>query len=578
MKLNIYLLILVCIFSFTQKISAQINKVIQVTAKPVLYEKTDFDIQLISSWQNPYLENDVALNMKLTSPSGKQLTLPCYYEQGESGRTSDWKARFTPQEVGEYYYSFELSKNGQVVSTSASTIFKSAPSGKKGFLHARDNWTFKFDNGAAFRGVGENLCWESRANDDSKYFKALHELPKYNYEYMLRSLAQHGGNYFRTWISNFNLPLDWHRNFNSHRYQESDNYYNPSAIRKIDRMFDLADSLKLYVMLTLGPGNYNPREGGFSPTAADFFVNPNSKQQYKDRLRYLVARWGYHTSLGAWEFFNEVDNVQFRDPKKPINGDSIVVWHDEMSRYLKSIDPYKHLVTTSISHRDIKGLNSLEGIDFNQKHIYRATASIPNAITSYERLFGKPYVIGEYSYEWDWSKNFDDYAPQMDSDFKRGLWYGLFSPTPVLPLSWWWEYFDNRKTDAYISRVRKLSDMMLASGKADFKTVMINNPDSLLVSYGVQCGNQIYLYVYNASMQSRLANLKLDLPVSARRVRTYNCEADKFKTGNTQTILRRGRLKWSLAPQTDMVFIIESNGAALGRGSNKNLRQKITTE
>jgi hypothetical protein len=45
-------------------------------------------------------------------------------------------------------------------------------------------------------------------------------------------------------------------NFNSNRYEESDAYYNPSAIKKIDRLFNLCDSLGLYVMLTLGPGNY----------------------------------------------------------------------------------------------------------------------------------------------------------------------------------------------------------------------------------------------------------------------------------------------------------------------------------
>jgi hypothetical protein len=42
----------------------------------------------------------------------------------------------------------------------------------------------------------------------------------------------------------------------------------------------------------------------------------------------------------------------------------------------------------------------------------------------------------------------------MDSDFKRGLWYGLFSLTPILPMSWWWEYFDNRKTDEYFKKIR----------------------------------------------------------------------------------------------------------------------------
>src|SRR5690606_22668543 len=121
-------------------------------------------------------------------------------------------------------------------------------------LKTKDKWSLQFDNGESFRGIGENLCWESRANDDSKFFKELHEQTKYNYEYMLPALAKNGGNFYRTWIVSWNLPLDWKKGFNNTRYTNSTEYFNPSAIEKMDRMFDLSDSLGLYVMLTLGMG------------------------------------------------------------------------------------------------------------------------------------------------------------------------------------------------------------------------------------------------------------------------------------------------------------------------------------
>ena len=81
------------------------------------------------------------------------------------------------------------------------------------------------------------------------------------------------------------------------------------------------------------------------------------------------------------------------------------------------------------------GMNAIPDMDVNQKHIYNASSVIPSTILSYEEQFGKPYVIGEFSREWDWSKNFNDFADEMDADFKRGLWYGLFSPTPITPMS-----------------------------------------------------------------------------------------------------------------------------------------------
>ena len=559
MRSKLPLLALVILLS-TQVLSAQISRVSLVTKKPLRYQKTDFDIQMNAQWENPYLQEDIALDMLLTSPSGKKLKLPCYYESGNSGQTSTWKARFAPQETGKYKYVLELTKAGKTVQTTKANIFTAYPSGKSGFLHQGDNWAFRFDNGQPFRGVGENICWESRANDDSKYFKALHEMPKYNYEYLLRALKNHGGNYYRTWISAFNLPLDWQRNFNSNRYEPSDAYYNPSAIKKIDRMFNLADSLGLYVMLTLGPGNYNVRDGGFSPSAADFFVNPKSKIRYKNRLRYFIARWGYSTSVGAWEFFNEVDNVQFGNRNKPISADSIVIWHDEMSTYLKATDPYKHLVTTSISHRDLKGLNSLPNIDFNQKHIYKNTASMPKAIVQYEKEFNKPYVIGEFSYEWDWSKNFDEFPEEMDSDFKRGLWYGLFAPTPVLPMSWWWEYFDNRKTDVYIQRVRTISDKMLAAGHGKFEQMHPAVSDTSIITYGVKCGTQSYIYVYNPTASIKKLTLNCNIKLPAKGVSSYVCETGAFKPVPAQAVTASGnQLNWNLPARTDVVFIV-TNG------------------
>jgi hypothetical protein len=548
-------------FMCANMLHAQIKQATLLTAKPSVYKKAEWDIHLVANWENPYLQEDVALDMMITSPSGKKLVLPCYFETGKSGEESIWKARFAPQEIGKYKYTFSFSKAGKVTSESKPGSFNVVASTANGFLHPKNNWEFEFDNGKPFRGIGENIGWESRARDDSKFFKQLHENPKYNYEYMLRSLAAHGGNFFRTWVSAFNLPIDWKKGFNSTRYTPSDEYFNPSAIKKMDRLMDLTDSLHVYIMLTLGQGASSIRDGGFSPTSADFFVNPKSKERYKNRLRYFIARWGYSTSIGAWELFNEVDNVQFGNKNKPISADSIVQWHDEMSAYIKQTDPYNHLVTTSISHRDLKGLNSLNGIDFNQKHIYKNTTSIPGAITKYEDDFKKPYVIGEYGFEWDWSKNFDEFAPDMDSDFKRGLWYGLFSPTPILPMSWWWEYFDNRGTDVYLNRIRTISDEMLAAGKGTFEAVPVNCTQSDVKVYGVKCGNKVFVYAYNPTADAK--SISLDFNTSSKvkqQLTVYDCETGKYTRANSITPAS-GKLKianQNLAGKTDAIYVINS--------------------
>lgn len=516
-------------------ILAQISSFKLLTRAPVRYSKSEWVIHIAERVKNPFLQEEISLNMLLTSPTGEKLILPCYWQspssvtpkfeslrsETESTDSSGWHARFTPQEAGKYSYQFELEIKGKTSIKSNKDYFIAAQSKGKGFLHIRKkkDWILAFDNGQAFRGIGENLAWESRQNDDSKFFKALHENPKYNYEFMLPSLSAHGGNFFRTWICSWNLPIDWNKSFNSTRYTASDEYFNPSACKRMDRLVNLSDSLGVYMMLTLGMGAYELRDGGMSPTAADFFVNIESRKRYKNRLRYFIARWGFSPSIAAWELFNEVDNVQFSDKNKTIPADSIVAWHDEMSTYIKAIDPYKHLVTTSISHRDLPGLNSLKNIDFNQKHIYKNTSSIAPTINQYEAKFQKPYVIGEYGYEWDWLKNFNDFPTEMDSDFKRGLWYGLFSPTPILPMSWWWEFFDSRGTDKSIKQVREASEEMLAAGNGSFEQVEIKSPVSGISIFATKCGRTLFVYAYNPGSLMKNISLKLSTGIKAGQLK-----------------------------------------------------------
>lgn len=523
---------IVCLLLFTGGYVQAQNK-ISGFSKPKTavkqYEKAEWDITVAAAFSNPYLQEDIALDMYLVSPSGKSLILPCYYEKGSGKGSSQWKARFLPQESGKYAYQFKLKKSGHMAAASKKEVFNAVATAGKGILHKNDDWTFKFDNGHLFRGLGENLCWESRDQDDSKFFKELHERKKYNYEFMVPALKNNGGDYFRTWICSWNLPLDWKGGFNNSRYTSSDAYFNPSAIQKLDRLVALSDSLGTFMMLTLGEGSHDEKNGRYPVSNADFFSSQQAKAQYKNRLRFLVARWGYSPAIGAWEFFNEIDNIQFRNNDQPISASDIVQWHDEMSTYLKELDPYGHLVTTSISHRDLKGLNSLKNIDFNQKHIYKNNKALPTTIVQYVNEFKKPYVIGEYGYEYDWQKNFNLFAAEMDSDYKRGLWYGLFSPTPILPLSWWWEFFDDRGTDAYLKNVRTVLDQMMAAGQGSFiKTTAVASLPEIEV-FSVKCGTQNFVYLYNPSdkMQQPVVTIPA-VSLLKKEISVYDCESGKY--------------------------------------------------
>ncbi|MFA7421303.1 MAG: DUF5060 domain-containing protein [Melioribacteraceae bacterium] len=510
MKSNFFILLILSVIT----LNAQdvVKNYSTLTKNPLLYQRTEFQIEINAAYSNPFDQKDIALDLVLTSPSGKPLALPCFFVSGTSG-SSVWNARFAPQEVGKYYFQFRLNyEKGKEFFTKEDSI-DVMTFGGNGFLHRNDNWTFKFDSGKLFRAIGENVCWESRAWEDSKF----------TYDYLLPTLANAGANFFRVWMCPWNVPLEWKTVSSTKRYTNSEEYFNPGGIKRMDELVELCDSLGLHFMLAMDShgalmsgqwerSNYNKVNGGPASTPTEFFTLESAQNKYKNRLRYMIARWGYSPSIAAWEFFNEIDNSAFNASDTILIPHAAVAqWHDEMSMYIKNTDPYNHLVTTSISHRDIIGMNSLPHIDLNQKHIYKRTEKIPWTIKTYSSLYNKPYAVGEFGYRWE-----DDdpkYGELWDYDYKRGLWYGLFSPTPVLPMTWWWELFDTRKMTPYFRSVREISDLMLEAGKGSFE--MIESSAKNVESYSVKCGKTIFVYLLNNTRHDAKTDVQLKIKPEA---------------------------------------------------------------
>lgn len=517
-----------------------VESVTCLTASPALYERVDFVVTLTGEWQDPYRSAEVRLDLELTAPSGRTLVVPAYFERGASGATSVWHTRFAPRETGTYRGRYAFVNQG-ARRESEPVTFVVAPSNAKGFLHLASPWTFRFDNGEPYRGIGENLCWESRSFDDSHHFKSLHENQRYNYEYLLGTLRASGGTFFRTWMCQWNLPLEWKQVTDTVRYTDDPGHFNASAMQRLDQLVELAATTDTYFMLALDPHGsllgdgwaanpYNKKNGGPAATAAEFFTQPAARAQYQDRLRYLVARWGYSPHLAIWEFFNEMDNAMYGQKPSRIPDEVVTAWHAEMSAYLKAVDPYDRTVTTSISHRDVAGLTAIPTIDFHQRHIYKNTDAIPATIRRNLRETGKPYVIGEFGYEWDWTKNFNDFADLMDRDFKDGLWLGLFSPTPILPMSWWWEFFDARKITPYFARVRALHEQMVAAGHGEYVEVEAAWQGAILRQVlAVRCGQTTFVLL--ANREASAATGRLNLPAASRgqSVRVYDPETDQAR-------------------------------------------------
>jgi hypothetical protein len=477
-----------------------------------------FTVRVERTWEHPHRATEVTLDLVWVTPGGKQLRVPCYQESTDGRDASYWVGHFSPMEIGIYEGFAELVSHDIKV-RSDELLMEVKHGDRPGFLRLDSDWTLRFDNGEPFRGIGQNIGWESRNNDDSRYFRELHEREYFNYEYLIGRLREQGGNFFRTWMCSWNLPLEWKQVKDTARYEADPHPYNRGAIRRMDELVALCEREGVYLMLTLDHAggylggewlmnNYHAQNGGPVTLASEFFTNAAARQQYKDRLRQIIARWGHSPTLAVIEFFNEVDHVAFSEAD-PVPAEVVTAWHAEMSAYLRSIDPQQRLITTSISHRDLEGLNDIETIDINQRHVYGHITTLPAIIESYRLAHGRPYVIGEYGHEWDWSKNFDDFADAMDLDYQRGLWLGLFSPTPILPMTWWWEYFDARDTTRLMKPVVELHERMLAAGGGSYERLQVATPEVLL-AWAVRCGASCFVYAIQAEGLAEPLSIELN--------------------------------------------------------------------
>lgn len=502
------------------------------------YQRLDLTFDLVAHWTDPADPDDIRVDVMTTTPDGGRLVVPAYLVAGSSDARSTWRASLSPAEAGAYRYEVVAVDQGRALRTDLSGWFKvgKGMGQAKGFLHVHDDWTLQFDDGELFRGVGENLAWESRDVDDSRYFKSLNEDRRFNYENMLRKLGESGGNFARVWMIYWNLPLEWQWVDNNRRYRPTHSRFNESGIQRMDELLATAERNHVYLMVALdshvglmGDGwehsPYNKKNGGSAATPAEFFSSAAAKKQYKEKLRYLVARWGFSTHIAAWEFFNEVDNAIYADKDHPIPDQLVTQWHREMSDYLKEIDPFKHIVTTSISHREVAGLYDLPNIAINQRHVYKALESIPETLQQASVKHGKPFVIGEAAYEWDWSKNFDDVSAGMRDHFKRQLWYGLFNPTPVLPMSWWWEYFDEKGMTPYFKGVQDINQRMLRASEGRLRPISVTPSDPTLTHFAVGAGRTTFVYLHNPGGAPVTTTLGLaEVPPGSARIEAYDPE------------------------------------------------------
>ncbi len=200
---------------------------------------------------------------------------------------------------------------------------------------------------------------------------------------------------------------------------------------------------------------YNSRNGGSvlaepgSSAAAAFFKSAAGAAQYAHRVRYVVARYGWSSSIFGWELWNELTNAftpvatacqeatsglewcQYNRSREDVER-----WHAEQRAALRQLDLGRHMISTSFP--SLTGDAVIEAtMEFSTTHMYdKPDMARSLGGLAHEKVlrFDKPSFIGECGVH-----------PQADDptgiSLENALWAPVFRQAAGGSACWFWNYW-----------------------------------------------------------------------------------------------------------------------------------------
>lgn len=413
------------------------------------WERVEFRVSEVPSCTNNFDPDLIRLDATFATPSGRTLVAPGFWFQdyerslvnGSEKLTAvgspEWRLRFRPSEPGTHTLSLAIQTNGVAAANPAVLHFNVAPNpdpARTGFVRIGGSGRyFATGDGQPLPLIGECVCWDQgRGTRD--------------YEDWFNAMSQAGENYARLWMAPWAFGIEYDK--------ASARHYRLDRAWQLDDVLRRAERQGIYLMLCIdyhgmfeiepdywGGNNYwpvhpyNVTQGGPCVKPNDFFTNSTARQWYRNRLRYLIARYGDNTHLLAWEFFNEIDNVYAH-----LTPADVAAWHAAMADWLRAQDPYGHLITTSLTGGSVRAeLWSLPQLDFTQYHSYgdaSPATRLAEVAASLFTQFKKPVMIGEFGTDWrGWNREGDPFL----RGFRQGLWGGALGGSVGSSMAWYWE-------------------------------------------------------------------------------------------------------------------------------------------
>jgi len=392
------------------------------------FEKFEIQVDITTAYTNPFDPKEIRVDASFVSPSGITNLCPgfLYALSQHPGDPDIWHVRFSPDEPGTWTWQIIARTPTAEESTILETMV-CIESADHGSLRISKNHPFYFEytDGTFFYPIGHNVCWNSPAQ----------------YHDQFKKMGENGENWSRIWIAPWNTEIEW---------TPKDGFYNGlgkyelARAEKLDQIIEEAEKNGLYLQLVLhehcrlsttvnsewANNPYNAKRGGMCAVPKDFLTMEKAKRLAENRIRYLIARYGYSSHVMAWELFNEADFVD------AFNLELDAQWHREMAEYIHKTDPHHHMVTTSYISNPNPLTYNLSEIDYTQSHIYAPDViSFFSYIYPFFTEFKKPHFIGEFGRN---SKDGVDAEDKTGKVLHSAIWAQFMNPDGGNAMSWWW--------------------------------------------------------------------------------------------------------------------------------------------
>jgi len=473
--------------------------------KPEVYERVEIAVSGMPAAANPFDPEVVALDAEVAAPSGKVVRVPGFFERQfsrklEGGRevleggAEGWRIRWLPVEPGRHTLSVRATLAGKIAARGEAVI--EAVPGKRHGLARVDlmgmRW-FRLDDGTPLFLDGLCMCWHGRRGT-------------YDYDDWLESSQKAGINYIRLWM--------WHQAFGIEWDRGDKLKYRMDNAWRLDRVLAEAERRGVFVMLCLdyhgifeikpdywGGNNFWPRHpynatnGGSCQLQNEFFTNAEARKLYEKRLRYIVARWSAFPNLLAWEFFNEIDNEY-----ACLKHADVVAWHRDLGRFLRGIDPCRHLISSSFTGGSERpDLYALPEMDFSQYHSYNEPHPAEMMAAKTERFFEeyrKPFLVSEYGTDWR------GWKPATDPHFRalhQALWSGAFTGAAGTAMSWWWENIHSANLYPHWSALAAFLEGT-GIGRADLRPARFDTVEGGVKPFGISSRTEALVWLLDRAV------------------------------------------------------------------------------